>query len=112
MVRVLDAHPWIVPRTASEACRLYRTLAPFRDTAERVAGADRIASLVPLRVTVFLDHWTRAPREIEVEAFIEDARGLIEHDVPRLRETLLWAPVSLPDQRAPRLGVATLNTVE
>lgn len=112
MVRLVDAHPWIVPRTWGEACRFHRTLAPLRDTAERVAGADRVAGLVPLRLTVFVAHWPLAPGERELPAFTEDARGLIEHDVPRIRESLLWAPVRLPDQRAPRLQVATLHTVE
>lgn len=110
MIRLLDAYTWSTPVTLLDAQRLYASLRPLADTARALDDGDRLASLVPLRLDTFLAHWTRPPGMDTLHRFTEDARGLLTHDLPRLRRLLLWAPAELPERRTPRLGVASLDT--
>lgn len=110
VIRLLDAHPRSVPTTLLDAQRCYASLAPLADLTRGTNNSDRIAALVTLRLDVFLAHWTAPPQLVNLDRFLDDVRGLLEHDLPRLRDTLLWAPAALPEQRAPRLGVASLDT--
>ena len=110
MIRLLEAHPWTTPATLLDARNFHATLAPLRDTARAMHGHDRIASLVPLRLDVFLAHWPQRPAPDQLERFTTDAKGLCKHDIPRLKRLLLWSPAELPEQRTPRLGVPSLNT--
>lgn len=110
LIRLLDAHPWTTPGTLLDAQRFHATLEPLRDTARSMHGRDRIARLVALRLELFLAHWPTPPMAARLADFLEDAAGLVEHDIPRLRDLLTWAPSRLPSQRSPRLSVASLHT--
>lgn len=110
MIRLLDTHPWTGPTTLIEARRFHSTLEPLRLTASELHRGDRIARLVALRLEVFLAHWPSPPHAGDLGSFVEDARGLCRHDIPRLRRLCAHAPRQLPAQRSPRLHVATLNT--
>lgn len=110
IIRLLEAHPWTPPKTLVDARHFHSTLAPLTDTARHLAGWDRVAKLVPLRLDTFLAHWPQPPDAENLEDFLADVRPLCRHDIPRLRRTLMWAPRELPEQRTPRLGVPSLHT--
>ena len=110
VIRLLESHPWSVPVSLLDAQRFHATLAPLMDTSRTMHRDDRIAKLVPLRLEVFLAHWPEPPEAHQLDSFIADAKGLCRHDIARLKELLTWAPIELPEQRTPRLGVPSLNT--
>lgn len=110
MIQLLNSHPWTIPQSTAEAVQFHASLPLLLRAAHGLHGDDRIAKLVVLRLDVFLAHWPHPPHAGNSDRFVRDAEGLAAHDVPRLRETLQWAPAELPQQRAPRLGAASLDT--
>lgn len=110
MLKLLNSRPWTVPTTLTDATEFHASLEPLLETARSIHGEDRVARIIAIRLEVFLAHWPHEPDALNLDLFVDDVAGLVRHDIPRLRELLTWSPTELPEQRTPRLGVATLHT--